>query len=163
MRITVAAGRAAGGIAAANFTVGLTFVDPCSLPFALADSPFFDQEYTLGTAALPAQEWQAADLIAPAASPVDCGPISVEIYVDDGLMTQPRVDLFTDDRSGDPAANAFTTNYSEDASTAGVYNFKYRVTYVNENLSAESEVPFSITVVDPCTAPTSLDLVPLED
>lgn len=146
-----------------KFMVDLVLIDPCftvDLGIQTTPHPFSDTIYVLRDNPIEMQ-WKAIDLISPATS-VDCGPISVEFF-NDISMSALDPELFVDDQTLAPA-NIFRVLYSEDVAKKGSYPFRYRVYHTNYSLNViEQPFPFTVTVINSCENPVSLQAPTLEN
>ena len=81
---------------------------------------------------------------------VDCGSITVD-FIHDGIKIVDS-DLFG--QSPDPA---FIVKETQDVNLKGDYPIFYKVSLSSyPETSAQSTVPFTITVIDPCDAPVGI-------
>ena len=93
------------GLKVESFTVDIVLVNPCfTVDLDIQPSPFEDREYVLQDPEIE-YVWNTADLVSPKTA-VDCGPLSVEFFESADPLTNPRSDIFKDDRTNDPA-NSF--------------------------------------------------------
>ena len=81
---------------------------------------------------------------------VDCGPISVEFFNDDGSETNLDTDLFLDDRTNIDSYN-LASIITDVVAKKGIYPIKYRVYHSNyiKNI-VTLEDPFTVEIKDPC-------------
>ena len=146
---------------AEQFTIEILLESPClAAEILMLPTPFIDQIYVLGDA----PTWQPwnSDQLVNVESPIECGPVSVEIYdaANDGAINES---LFFDDRAEEPS-NFFRTVFTEDQSMIGIYEFYYRVSLVDfpDNYSTSRD-SFKIEIVNPCDSPRLFIASVLED
>ena len=89
------------GLKVDSVSVDIVLVDPCfTVDLDIQPNSFEDREYVLRDPEM-AYAWEAADLVSHKTK-VDCGPLSVEFFESSDPSTNPRSDIFLDDRSNDP-------------------------------------------------------------
>jgi hypothetical protein len=128
-----------------SFTI--TVVDPCTTTsLTLLPSPFDDQIVWRNEQA--SQAWNSINLVQDAKS-LDCGSLTVEFFYSDETPIDSTI--FQDDRSNSPS-NLFTvTQAVDDDYHYGSYEITYNVFYTDyPDISVKQNLPFVITVVDPC-------------
>lgn len=89
--------------------------------------------------------------------------MTVEFFNDDAGTTALDTAIFLDDRTT-PGAFNLASLYTEDIDKKGKYPIKYRVyhtSYVSNIVTLD--VPFTITIADPCEAPLSVTASTLTD
>ena len=147
------------GAKSVTATFVMTLVDPCPNVALTINKPatFVDGNFILRD---PREErsWDI-DAILSRDTPVDCGPVSVDFF-DLNTNLTPTTDVFDDDR----IAFSFASIYTETVALKGPYRISYDVYHENYTMNKVTvDVPFVITVIDPCENDATIQRVALSD
>ena len=136
----------------------VTFTDPCfsSLGIAVAN-PLVDMTYILRDPELAPQSW-AGNELGTLSTNAFCGPFTYSFFRKEASGNTAFASLSPNPfKVEDPDPKTFQVPYTEDTSTAAVYQIVYSVGLAYyPSASVAQTVPFTITIVDPCNPPTSI-------
>ena len=111
------------GAKSVSETFVMTLVDPCPTTALTINNPasFVDGDYILRSSAID-RTWDI-DVILSRATLVDCGPVTVEFFID-GTLAPLDATIFDDNRAT-PGAYSLQSLYTEDVTKKGPYPIMY--------------------------------------